>query len=234
MIDVHCHVLPAVDDGCSEFGSAYKTLRDAVEEGISDVILTPHFIKDKYINDKDTLLMHYETFKRRIESELPLKLYYGNELYVDKDLPLNLKENRCCTLNNGRYLLLEFPMRQREYYDYYDSCANELLKMGYKVIVCHPERYDFDDLFNIIDKWLDKGCILQLNQDSLFNKFKDNAIRLLNEDKISLIASDSHVRLKRYVTMIDAFKMVEELYGHDRVELLCNINPRNILENREI
>ena len=119
MIDIHSHLIYNVDDGVKELNEAVDILEEYSKIGITDIILTPHYIIDtKYTSNKIDNIeklnnIKFELFKRNIN----INVYLGNEVYIDDRILQYIKNNKMCTLNNSEYILIELPM-SGNYVDY--------------------------------------------------------------------------------------------------------------------
>ena len=231
MIDIHNHILPGVDDGSDSFEFSRKMLVEAINEGITDVCITPHFINHgEYRIRKKELLSLFESFKQ-MNADLNINLYLGNELYIDKDLDTLLNNNEICTLNDSRYVLLEFPFHKYER-DFDEYLYN--ISLNYKIIIAHPERYAYVQKDpDFVDRWLNEGYILQSNSTSLFNKPSRNAVfSLIEKGKLSIIASDAHNEY-RPLSLIEAYNLISRKFNEDVAMKLFQSNPLSIINNEK-
>lgn len=115
---MHSHILPGLDDGAADWDQALAMARVAVEDGIAEMVCTPHWVLGKYENDRETVLRRFAEFEERLAAEkIPLKVHTGMELRIDTSIPDRLKAGRLLTLNNGSgYVLLEgFAEEIREF-----------------------------------------------------------------------------------------------------------------------
>lgn len=227
MIDIHSHLLPAIDDGSSSFEESITMLNNAYEDGIRDIIITPHYDKYGFFHsEKDNNLSLLEELKEK--ANVDINLYLGNEIFINEDILDDLKDGKIATLANSKYILVEFPFTYYE--DYYDGILYDLKEVGYKLIIAHPERYAYvkeDEDFCL--RWLDEGYLLQCNGSSL-RHHKDTIEYLLDKRWVSFIASDGH-NLKRPVKLKDAYNTVLAKYGKEYADDLFIFNAKNILES---
>ena len=179
MIDIHNHILPGVDDGSDSLDLSRKMLEDAIEEGITDVVITPHYMhRDIYQIKKNELTNLFNEFKSAC-SDLKINLYLGNELYIDSKLDELLEDDEVCSMNDSDYVLIEFPFD--DYKDIYDEYLYNV-SLSRKIIIAHPERYSY--VQNDVDftkRWLDAGYFLQANTTSLYKKEEKKVIFSLIE-----------------------------------------------------
>lgn len=232
MIDIHNHIIPNVDDGSDSLELSRQLLIDAIEEEITDVCITPHFMKHgPYKLRKKELTFVFEEFKKNV-ADLEVNLYLGNELYIDRELDDLLMNNQICSLNDSRYVLVEFPFE--EYKSEYDEYLYNV-SLNYRIIIAHPERYRYvkrDPEF--VDRWITNGYVLQSNSSSFYSKDTKRVIfELIEKGKLTFIASDAHNEY-RPLTLIDAYDQVARKFSEETAELLMNVNPRRVLEDKPL
>ena len=139
--DIHCHILPALDDGAGDFEEAEKMLLTAHEEGICRMIATPHYYASRRSASAESirecalwLTMYAE------KCGIPISLYYGNEIYYRNGVADLLEKGEILTLADSNYALIEFDPGVD--YSYLRDGMGELLRYGYYPILAHAERYD--------------------------------------------------------------------------------------------
>ena len=125
MIDIHNHILFGVDDGSKSIEESIGILKKAKEQGITDIIITPHFVNGtNYQVEVEVLQNKLNNLKNEAFKEnINIKLYLGNEVFIEYNLLELLKNNKFTTLNNSRYLLFEFSMNNF-YQGIYDLLFN--------------------------------------------------------------------------------------------------------------
>lgn len=195
--DLHCHLLPGIDDGCKTIEDSIKILKQAEKDGVVEMILTPHYIENSQYNcnnkNKRELL---EKLQEEAEKEnIHIKLYLGNENYISEKFVELLLNREITTLNNTRYLLLEFPLNQT--YQNSKQILYKLVTIGCVPILAHPERYrDFQKNPRLAEEYVRMGVLLQGNYKSLFDKYGKEARKtleiFLKKKLISFLGSDAH------------------------------------------
>lgn len=196
MVDIHTHIIPFVDDGSDSLEDSIEMVRHAISIGVSTIYCTPHYIKGRYEKSIDEIKENFDLLVNEVKRlNLPITLYLGQEiLYTgEEDIIKMLNENKLLTLNNSKYILLEFPF-VREIDDlgeliYNFSCYD------YKVIIAHIERYEWMDLKKVYEL-KNEGALIQINADSLL-KLTDKkeykfVKKLLKLKLVDFIASDTH------------------------------------------
>ena len=232
MIDIHNHIIPNIDDGSDSIELSRKLLEEAIEEGITDVCITPHYEnRGRYKIKKNELKQKFEQFKKETE-DLDINLYLGNELFIDRELDELLNKNEICSLNDSRYVLVEFPFHAYKS-DYDEYLYN--ISLNYKVIIAHPERYSYVKKdHNFVDRWLKEGYLLQSNSTSLNDKEERKTIfNLIEKGKLSFMASDAHSEY-RPLSLIVAHDMITRKFSEETADLLMNINPGKMIKNEPV
>ena len=236
MKDIHTHILPGLDDGASNLEESLEILKCASSNGVTDVVLTPHYIKNSTYNANNKRKKNIlEALKKEIKkNNININLYLGNEVYIDENLISLYKE--ISTINNSRYILIELSLTTK--YHLVEKVICELINNNLIPIIAHPERYisyysDYD-FFEILVK---KGCLLQGNIGSLYGlhgrKAKKMLKGLLKRNLIHVIASDVHHNKKIYEKNIEK-ALLKIIKDKKIVENLIEINPDKIINDKEI
>lgn len=237
MIDIHCHILPGFDDGSSSLSESLVMVRMALSSGVTAIVATPHFPGEAESLPKlKTLLSRYERLKKAIEKEnLPLTLYPGAEILCLSETPQLAARHQLPTIGNSNYLLVEFYFDESA--DYMTGMLDQLLALGYGVVVAHPERYgavQHDP--TLVQHWFRRGCVIQLNKGSLLGAFgahvRMTADWLLEQGLVHLIASDAHSARRRTTHMSVLTDLIESRCDPEYAEILLERNPRRVLEGR--
>ncbi len=240
MIDIHCHIIPGVDDGAYDREESLIMGRMAEACGVTDIIVTPHCnIPRGFFNfcghDYDAAV---GSLRRAFgEAGINLRLHRGMEVFGMDDTAGMLDDDSIITLAASKYLLIEFAFdddmwRVRD-------VLRSLLRRGITPIVAHPERYYpvMDDLRFALD-WVDMGCLLQLNRTSLLYGPDEPeaaaAFELLELRAAHFIATDAHDTTYRTTELVDAYDLISEKYSPEWAWLLMQENPRRVLENEEV
>ncbi|MBQ3352658.1 hypothetical protein IJG91_03340 [Candidatus Saccharibacteria bacterium] len=253
MIDIHSHILPGIDDGALDFDSSIEMLRVAEKSGVSDIILTPHYIRGSIYNaDNAKKWKLLSELRERAASEgISVNLYLGNEVYIDTELPKMVAayENEkselmyeIATLNSTKYILVEFPVQVE------DKTAREtlfsLVQHGFVPVIAHPERYVYiQNNLTAVDELIGMGCVLQGDYLAVLGRYGRRAEKTLREllihDKIFCLASDIHKATDEYKFNETKAKMYKILKASDGVKAgmtpgaklkeLFEDNPKKIL-----
>lgn len=202
MIDIHTHILPNVDDGSSDFDTSCKLLELELENGVNKVICTPH---QNYLNlNKELLIEKFNEFKNKIN--LDIELYLGSEIYYYKGFLNDLENGKLLTINNSKYILIEFSTSQNT--DIIDIVYSIRLK-GYIPIIAHIERYSYLNNEDYL-KIKKEGALIQINASSFnYTNTKKIIKYLLKNNLVDFVASDCHDLNRRSV---DFFKIKKYIY----------------------
>lgn len=235
MIDLHNHCLYGVDDGSQTLEQSVNLLKQAYEDGINEIILTPHFIKNgEYKVEAPELLQRYNILQDALDrNQICITLHMGNELYIHPSLDTLLMEKRIFSLNNTHYVLVEFPFNM--YKDEFDEILYNITVAGYRVIIAHPERYRYvlEDI-DFCKHWLKRGYLLQSNQNGLFVKQSaKQAHKMIELGYVQFISTDCHNE-DRPCILSDAYKKVKKDFGYEKAEELFDANPKKLLNDEPI
>ncbi len=234
MIDIHSHLLFGIDDGSRSIEESIYIINKLSKIGYTDIILTPHFINgSSYMSSRENNLELLKKLKvGLIKYKVPVNLYLGNEIYIDSEIIDLFKKGIISSLNNSKYLLIELPM-SGENEIYYDVFL-DLINMGYKVILAHPERYiSFQKDFNKVYELKELGVLFQCNVGSILGDYGSNAKktikRLLKEHLISFMGTDIHHNKKDYMFVENAKKKFRKYLTDKEIEDIFENNPRKYL-----
>lgn len=234
MIDLHCHILPQLDDGAQSLADSLEMARLAVRSGVTAMAATPHCIDDRSGEIRERILILRELLE---EEGIPLRLYMGMEIYGTEDTAQLLREGRLLTLNNSRYPLIEFSFRGSG--ELQTEILQSVLRAGYQPVVAHPERYLYvQDQPVLLNIWKDMGCLFQINRGSLLGRFGESAqemaVSMVERGFASVVASDGHSPRVRTPWMQDVFRLLEEQVAPAAAQYLLIHNPKAILNNQPI
>jgi protein-tyrosine phosphatase len=235
LIDLHCHLLPGIDDGARDVRTSLAMARLAVADGITVTACTPHILPGVYNNTGSGILAAIAYLREALaEDGIPLRLVAGADIHVAPDLGTQLRDGRALTLNNSRYLLLEpphhvLPPRMEDH-------IFGLQTAGFVPIITHPERLSWvEGHYQLVERLVYGGCLMQLTAGSLMGRFGRRprywAERMLDDGLCHLLASDAHNIEHRAPTMSDARELVARRLGAEEATNLVLIRPQLILDN---
>lgn len=205
MLDMHTHILPNVDDGSKSLDISRGLLKEEIEEGITKVILTPHQNKNN-LNKKE-LIEKFNSFKESVK-DLNIELALGSEIYYYQGLKDDLMKDKILTMDNSKYILVEFSTRIEENIG---DILYDLSLTGFKIILAHIERYPYLKMTDYDE--IHKYAKIQVNSKAILDKnYKKQMKYLLKNDLIDFIASDCHDLDRRNVEFKEALKFLEKKY----------------------
>lgn len=236
VIDIHSHIIPGIDDGSENLEMSIKMLKIAEEKGTKIIVATPHYISNVYENEYIKILDLYNNLKlAAIEEGLSIEIILGQEVMMEDRSFQLCKENRLRGINESRYMLMEFPLRELPKNAM--ELIYELRLLGIYPIIAHPERYRYiyEDPM-LINSFIDEGCIFQINSGSLeglFGKKILNCAKLfISRGMASFIASDTHSDIRRCPDMTEAFRQAEQVDKDIKSKVIKN--AEDMLMNKDL
>jgi protein-tyrosine phosphatase len=233
MVDLHCHVLPGVDDGAKCISDSLEMLRKAAAAGIETVVATPHLLRGIYemeFLEREQMVAGLQ--KAADENGIDIQIKSGVECYLSREILEDTSKLGELTLNNnGKYILVELPMQAIPSYAE-DALLSGLNAQGITPVLAHPERnMGICGNPNILFDFVMKGCIAQLNVGSILGYFgrriRKVARILLTHNLVHVIASDMHS--PNSPTLDQVVPVVEKLLGPERTSRMLTEIPRQIL-----
>lgn len=220
MIDLHCHLLPGVDDGSKDMETSLRLAAEAVENEVTHALLTPHHMNGEYINHKVDVIRETEAFQQAItDAGIELTVFPGQEVRINGDLLTAIDDDDILFADEGnKYLMLEFP--DNDVPTYTTDMIYQLQMKGIIPIIVHPERNTKiikhpDILFRL----LQKGCLSQITASSYVGTFGETVARfskqLIAANQAYVFASDTHDLPGRKYEMRQAFDKLTKEFGPD-------------------
>jgi protein-tyrosine phosphatase len=241
LIDLHAHLVPAVDDGAKSFEESLQMLQMAAADGIETIVATPHvFSCHNTIKDIEEIIKQAQAFLERLNRHpdpVNLQVLRGAEVFFTTNVMEYLKEyGKVLGLNGSCYFLLEFPF-EFVFPGTRDFIFNVLTE-GWIPIIVHPERNKVIQRNPVIlYDWVKTGALIQVNAGSLKGLFGEEArvtsFHLLHHNLVHIIASDAHSP-KRRPPELSFVSSTLENEGIEIADLLVYGNPRAILDNEAI
>lgn len=237
MVDIHCHILPYVDDGPTSIEESIKMAEIAESNGIEVIVATPHYIEDEgYKNYRYNLeilnILKLGLLNRGINIEILL----GNEVFITPNIIELLENNEITAINKTKYILIELPMLDIP--GYTEQIIFTLRLKGIYPIFAHPERnLKIMKNPNIICDFIKRGALVQLNLSSLEKGDKDSIGKtagiLLKNDMVHFIASDAHSS-NRYLSLMHASEIASGYTNQKNLKKFLYDNPLKVINNEEL
>jgi len=240
VIDLHCHILPGLDDGAESLEIAMDMALLAWQNGTDVIAATAHCCRP----DQEGVLSlrRYAEKLQLLHDALrsmncPLRLVTGMEVFATPELPELLRRKQLISLANTRYMLLEF------YFDedpaFMEYSFHSLMEQGYTPVVAHPERYDAVQRDpELVADWFDLGYIIQLNKGTILGRLGGGAQRtawwLLRRGLAHVVASDAHTAVRRNPNLASVRDSIGQEISWTYAELLLEENPRRILNGEDM
>lgn len=241
MVDIHCHILPGVDDGADSMEEALEMARMAAASGVDTIVATPHCNlpgspRMNYVSDE--LKNRFKALREAVKAAgIPVAILPGAEVLCTPDVPEKLRDKRLLSLAGSRYLLMEFFFD--ESLEYMDTMLAAVKREGFTPVIAHPERYEAVQAAPaVIERWFWDGHIIQLNKGSVLGSLGQRARRcagsILAHGLAHTIASDAHGTEVRTTHMTELRDFLDEVCPEEYVSILLEENPRRIIENLPI
>ncbi len=239
VIDIHQHVLPAVDDGARNLEQTLEMLRICQKQDIETVIATPHFDRYQYRSERTDLSLLLEKVKdASVREGITVKVFLGGEVFSEPGIYQRLKKGRIPTLAGSRYVLMEYGYE--ESFSEIQKSVQKLAEYGYTAILAHPERYACirQDSNRLLELKEDFRTLVQINASDLSGEagfwMKRYCQRLLKKDMIDFIATDAHNASGRAPLIQKCVQYVVDKKGQDYAERIFWHNPQKVILNKRL
>lgn len=238
MVDLHCHLLPGIDDGSKNMEISLRLAKEATENGVTHALLTPHHMNGRYINHKQDVVRLTSEFRKQLEAhQIPLTVFPGQEVRINGQLIDALdKDDILFADEDNRYLMLEFPDDDVPHYT--NQMIFALQQRGITPVIVHPERNTkIIDHPELLYQLLEKGCLSQITASSYVGTFgkkvEDFSKKLIANGQGYLFASDAHDLPGRKYEMRQAFDKLSQEFGQKLAERYAD-NARAIINGENV
>lgn len=235
MIDLHCHILPGIDDGAPDLKVSLAMARCAVADGITHTACTPHIYPGLYENQQAGIEQAITQLRAVFAAEdIPLQLCIGADTHLAPDLIASIRGGRVPTLNGSRYLLLEPPHHVAP--PQFEESVFQLMAAGYVPVITHPERLSWIEThYPIFQRLVKQGAWMQLTSGSLTGRFGRRpqywAVRMLEERIVHILATDSHHIDRRPPLLAEGREAAARRIGEEQAKYLVTTRPQGILDD---
>lgn len=235
--DIHCHILPSVDDGARDEESTKRMLQIAAKEGTGAIVATPHFACGRSEGKQVEIIEKYKQVASWWKEYSPKKeLYLGNELFYSEGIVEALRSGQALTMNGTRYVLVEFPT----YIDFpsLKRGIQTLQYGGYIPIIAHIERYECLDKKVKIQELVGMGAYMQVNATAILGKHgfmtKLFVMKLIKGSLVHFVGSDAHGSRERRPELRECAMYLKKKLGTAGARQILEQNPMKMLKGEEL
>lgn len=237
IIDMHCHILPGIDDGARDEDSMKRMLRIADAEGVEVIVATPHFTLGEDEKRVEAIKTKYDLTRSAWKELGPQKeLYLGSELLWEEGIIDALESGKALTINGTSYVLVEFLLNAG--CEYIENAIRKLEYAGYFPIIAHVERYEQLQKRKAIKKLVDMGAYLQVNVSVLLGKHgfwkKYCMMQCLKKGLVHFVGTDAHNSRGRKSEMKQCAQYLEKKLGVVKMHQILEENPKKMLEGEKL
>lgn len=236
MIDLHCHLLPGIDDGSADLAMSLSMARLAVEDGITTTACTPHIYPGLFENRGPDIRERVSSLSDAFQDAgVDLKLTYGADIQIVPELLEGLGSGMMPTLGGTRYFLFEPPHHTVP--NGFSQLLFDVLASGYVPVITHPERLTWldDAHYPWFSSAARQGAWLQITAGAVTGRFGRRAKywseRFLSDGLVQILATDAHEPVHRPPLLAEGREAAAHLVGAEEAQRLVLDRPRAILEN---
>lgn len=236
MLDLHCHILPAIDDGAVNLDMALEMARIAADDGITTIACSPHIYPGMYDNTAHGICLAVKALQAELDQRgIAIKLLPNADVHLVPGLVEGIREGNVPTIAGSRYLLLE-PSHHVAPPGFEDSVF-ELMAAGYVPLITHPERLAWvEDQYEVFERLSRRGAWMQVTAGALTGRFgrrvKYWAERFTGEGHTMVLATDAHHPQRRPPLLAEAREAAATLVGAGEATHMVLTRPAGILDDR--
>jgi protein-tyrosine phosphatase len=235
MVDLHCHILPGLDDGPDKMEESLEMVETAIADGITHVVATPHS-SDRFWFDYAQVRRLRDELQGRIGNRL--RIATGCDFHLNPENLASLrKQPRQYCINQHDYLLLEF--NEVSIPPAMDKTLHAMQLSGLRLIITHPERNAILRTHpERLKEWVRRGCFAQVTGAALTGGFGPTAqqigLRWIGEGIVHFVASDAHNNRSRPLRLQPAYEVVADQFGEETARSLFVESPLAAFEGRDL
>ncbi|MFZ7942491.1 tyrosine-protein phosphatase [Neobacillus sp. 19] len=237
MIDLHCHILPGIDDGAKDLSESIKMAQKAVEQGIHTIVATPHHLNNRYENPKQEIIDRViDLNKALLEQKIDINVLPGQETRIYGEMVEGVEAGEILALDGTQYVLVEFSSSHVPRYT--EKLFYDLQMKGLVPVIVHPERnQELIERPDLLYRYVKNGALTQVTAASICGDFgkkiKNFTLQLIEANLTHFIASDAHNTGNRTFKMREAFDFIQAKYGNDMVYLFEE-NAQLVIEGNHV
>lgn len=236
MIDLHCHILPGIDDGAKDVSVSLAMARASVDQGVTVLACTPHILPGLYHNSGPAIREATQQLQKVLDQEgVPLRLVTGADVHMAPDFIGGVRSGRLLSLADSRYILVEPPhhIAPPQLEEFFFA----LVVAGYVPILTHPERLSWvPSRYEMIKRLVKGGVWMQITAGSFTGAFGRNALywaqRMLDDGFVHLLASDAHDAERRPPNLAVGREIAAKRVGAAEAQCLVVTRPMGILKDQ--
>ena len=235
MYDVHCHMLPAFDDGAQNLETALEMARIAVDDGITHLACTPHIYPGLFDYDTSRIQSAVDDFKSELVKEnISLTIGMGADIQLVSEMVQRLRDGSMPTINKSLYLLFEPPHHIAP--SGFSEAVHNVITAGYVPVITHPERLSWIEThYQEFISVAAQGAWMQITAGSLNGRFGERpqhwAEKMLNDGIVHILATDAHNLTTRAPLLSEGRLAASKLVGEQEADALVNERPMAIWNN---
>lgn len=233
-IDVHAHILPGIDDGARTMEEACALVEMSIREGFVGIIATPHYSRRRGSEGIAELAEQLRSRVKEIDPEF--KIWLGQETYYHEELPERLKDGAALTIEESRYVLVEFDPGVS--YQTIERAIRKLTNRGYIPVIAHMERYACLRKKEHLEDICRSACFLQMNYDSLTGSVFSSEVRWCRKQvesgRIHLLGTDMHRSDYRASDTGEAMRWLQKHLEPEHLNRITYQNALDMINNKKI
>lgn len=235
LFDIHCHLIPYVDDGARNMDEAVRMLKMEYNQGVRYIIVTPHYRQGMFETPMDKILKYFIKL-RDVGKKVGIQVFLGCEYHVEENMVRNLREKKRPCMASSRYVLTEFGYGV-DIYSVHEG-IDSLLRGGYLPIIAHVERYpQICENWEFLREIVHRGAFLQVNAESVIGDngrtAKKFCRKLMKQDLLHYVGTDAHrIDVRRPMLGPCADYVIRKM-GKDYARKIFIENPKKIVMRSE-
>jgi protein-tyrosine phosphatase len=235
VIDLHCHILPGIDDGARDLSVSLDMARASVNDGVTVLACTPHILPGLYHNTGPQIRQAVQQLQSALDDAgIELKLITGADAHIVPDFAGGLRSGHLLSLADTRYVLVELPHHVAP--ARLDNCFFDIALAGFVPILTHPERCTWiKQHYDTIRRLAQTGVWMQITAGSLTGAFGSSARywaeRMLDEGLVHILATDAHDTKRRPPNLSIGRDLADKRVGTEEAEHLVVTRPKGVVEN---
>lgn len=236
IVDLHCHILPGIDDGSPDLEHSLQLANEAIKDGVTHILATPHHLDRNYVNHRNDVLNAVISLQQELdERNIELKVFPGQEVHINGDLVQRYEDLLGADVRK-KYMLLELPHGNVPAYT--KRLIFELQKCGTTPVIVHPERNrEIQKDPNLLYEFIVQGALAQVTATSYIGGFGEEVAelsrKLVKNKLVQVVASDAHALNGRDFVLHEALLQIGRDFGEE-VAYSFEENAENILNSQTV